>query len=310
MTIFRTYILPRYIAAILLPVLLVTACTKESEKLPWSLITSFQLADAGGNPLQAAITANEIIIYWPFGQPMPAEMTPVITVSEKAVVSPATGIKVPLKSGTNYAVTAENGNSTAYKVRIVSSQPYPVINTPDMGYQFITPGIPTNLSALYVIPDPAQTHISLISAAGKKIPMAIDSITRERIYYKYPAPIDSGRYTLMLETGIYTINRKSDLYVRNTEPALEDYGQLRVKRGDTFTLKAQGLGVITEALLILNAQGETQRIEVIGNTQTAVTLKIPAAIPAATYAYGIVLNDRYYAYENYIGLEQPVTVTP
>ncbi|SEW26324.1 hypothetical protein [Chitinophaga arvensicola] len=289
--------------------LLLSACTKENAKLPYSEITSFNIPYGNGQSLSAAIDGQDIIVYWPFEQQMPTEITPQITVSDQAAVKPASGAKVALSSATSYTVTAQDGSTVIYKIRIVSVQPTPVVTAlQNDWYSFIGPGYKDKLDALYVIRDSSRTHLSVISGAGKKVPLIIDSITRERIYYTMPAVLDTGKYRMFLETGSFSFTGKTDLYYREHEPELEDYGNLTLKRGQTFTLKGKYLNKVTAALIMPDFVNQFD-LEVISNTATSVTLRLPASVPAGTYAGGIAIEDLYYRYSNYYSIESPIIVT-
>lgn len=289
--------------------LLLCACTKEDAKLPYSEITSFNIPYGDGQALSAAIDGQDIIVYWPFEEKMPAEIAPQITVSDQAAVKPASGAKVALSSATTYTVTAQDGSTVIYKIRIVSVQPTPIVTAlQNEWFSFIGPGMKDGLAALYVIRDSSRTHLSLISTKGGKVPLTIDSITREKIYYTLPPVLDTGKYRMLLETGSFSLNGKMDLYYRPGEPELEDYGTLTLKRGQTFKLKAKNLNKIVSALILPDFVNQFD-LEVISNTATEVTLRLPANVPAGTYTGGIAIEDEYYRYRNIYGIESPIIVT-
>ncbi|MFY0252481.1 hypothetical protein ACDQ55_00860 [Chitinophaga sp. 30R24] len=287
--------------------LLLHACTKEEAKLPYSSITSFTFTDANGAPLSAAISGQDIIIYWPFEQPLPTGITPQIAVSDEAVIKPASGAKVALSAATSYTVTAQSGSTTIYHLKIVAVQPSPDVKFLQAdGYTFFYTNEETSFPALFLIQDTVRTHLSLLSCNGKKIPVAIKSITRDNIMYKYPAALDSGRYKLVLETGKYTITGKTDYYYRPNEPEFEIVQNLQLKRGQTFTLKGKYLDEITSAIMYSDVEAA---ITVVSNTGTEATFRIPDNMPTGTYD-GIAILDRYYRYDNYYYMDAPLEIIP
>ncbi|MCW3463114.1 hypothetical protein [Chitinophaga nivalis] len=306
MNIFRKYILPCAAVLFLTAAFLLQACTKETAKLPYTQLESFTIADAAGKPLSAAITGQDIVIYWPYEQTMPATITPQLTVTDKATVAPASGVAVPFVAGTSFTVTAENGTTTQYHLKIVSSQPQPVINLPAGSFINTFPGSPGRLSAYYLLPDAVRTKLSFISTKGDKIPLRIDSIRRDMVYYTTPATLDTGMYKLMVQSGNHTVNPATMFLYMGEAPELDTYGDLRIKKGQTFTLKGQRIKTIKTAQLLANGDLGPS-LEVVGSTATTVTLRVPDNMPAGTYD-GIFLGYRFYLIEDVFGAESPIVV--
>jgi hypothetical protein len=71
-------------------------------------------------------TAKTVKAEVPIGTDL-TKLTPTLTVSEKATVSPATGVVQDFSKAVTYTVTAEDGSTLAYTVTIVVSMP--VVNT-------------------------------------------------------------------------------------------------------------------------------------------------------------------------------------
>lgn len=288
--------------------LLLTACTKEDAKLPYSQITSFTIKDADGNTLSAAITDQDIIVYWPFGQALPADITPQITVSDQATIKPASGEKISFNGSATYVVTAQNGATASYKIKIISNQPTPVLTGLQTGSQFIVPGTVMNINHLYLIPDKSRTHFSLISKTGEKLPCPVVDITRDRADFTLPQTLDTGRYNLQVESGTYSAIVKTVFLYRFGYPELYDYGALTLKRGQTFTVNGNYLTHITKASLYLDFSKD-RPIEVISNTGTTVTLRIPPDFPVGTYQGGLLMTNVFYDIQDGVGYDTPIVIT-
>jgi hypothetical protein len=288
--------------------LLLTACTKEDAKLPYSQITAFTIKDADGNTLSAAITDQDIIVYWPFGQTLPADITPQITVSDQATIKPASGERVAFNGNATYVVTAQNGTTASYKIKIISNQPTPVLTGLQIGSQFILPGTVMNINHLYLIQDKSRTHFSLISKKGEKLPCPVVDITRDRAGFTFPQTLDTGRYNLQVESGTYSAIVKTVFLYRAGFPELYDYGALTLKRGQTFTVSGNYLTQISKASLYLDFSKD-RAIEVISNTATTVTLRIPLDFPVGTCEGGLGMTNVFYDVQDAIGYDTPIVIT-
>lgn len=289
-------------------VFMLCACKKETSRLPYNQITSFVIPDADGKSLAAAVSGQDIIVYWPFGQAQPAEVSPQITVTEKATVKPASGEKISFNGDAIYTVTAESGATATYRLKIVSNQPVPVIRGMDGGSEQIGPGGTLYTGHLYLLQDKSRNKISLISKSGEQLPCIIKEITRDRFAFQFPAKLDTGRYNLQITSGNYTTIVKKIFLYRLGNPELYDYGQLTVKRGQTFTVNGNYISVVTKAVLYLDFS-RSLPIEVVGNTATTITLRIPQNFPVGTCQGGMLLTNTYYNITDDFGLDVPVTIT-
>ena len=102
---------------VLAALMLLTSCKKESSE---KKILSFQF---GSPAVEATINENAktIVAVVPFGTDVTA-LVPVITVSEKASVSPASGLPQNFTNPVTYIVTAEDGSQAIYTVTVTVDQ--------------------------------------------------------------------------------------------------------------------------------------------------------------------------------------------
>jgi len=89
-------------------------------------MTSFKIGDAVG-----AITSNAVSVIMPSGTDL-ASLSPAITVSSGATVSPASGAAVNFANPVTYTVTAENGTAKSYivTVRAVTLDSISIVSNP------------------------------------------------------------------------------------------------------------------------------------------------------------------------------------
>lgn len=97
------------LCVILTSLVLLTGCNKESSE---KKITSFKLA---GLNIYGTITENPktIVALVPAGTDV-TSLVPIITISEKATISPASGVPTDFTNPVTYTVTAEDGSKATY----------------------------------------------------------------------------------------------------------------------------------------------------------------------------------------------------
>ncbi|MBL1407250.1 hypothetical protein [Sphingobacterium faecale] len=142
---------------------LLASCSKteyEPTKLPYKEITKFAIAGfVAGDTVTGVITTDEILVYWDQAVPLPETITPKISVSTGARISPAAGTTVTLHEQTKFTVTADDGSTQDYRIKFILQQPDPIIlstNTTVLqwtdspflgitGQYFLAGGDPTNI---------------------------------------------------------------------------------------------------------------------------------------------------------------------
>ena len=123
------YSLGLLIISILFIVGLVAACKKDPDPVAKSLAKALSSFTFGSlSPAVAgSINGNTVTATVPFGTTVTA-LAPTIVVSDKATVSPASGVAKDFSNAVTYTVTAEDGTRQAYIANIVAP-PAPVITT-------------------------------------------------------------------------------------------------------------------------------------------------------------------------------------
>lgn len=289
-------------AALLLVWLTIGACSKETVQAPYPYneLKTFQVVVGPGDTIPAAISNGNIILYWPFDHEVPDSITPLITISERAVVSPASGIRVSPKDSVSYVVTAETGATASYKLRLVVNQPDLLINdqTDIVGRLEAT----TDIGGItYLIPDTAFTAAYLVSASGEETRCVINGFTElganeYAINMATPA-VDTGSYKLKVVSGTHTVTSERE-YVKIIYPFPTVDGlttALTLKRGGTFKLNGTNMRGMVAGRARL-AGGQTYyNLELVEFDLTSVTYRIPADFPLGNY------NLLHAAFQNYLG---------
>jgi len=267
--------------------LAVYSCKKEYAEFPYNDLEKFVITDNNGAELKAAIQDDKIIIYYPPLQTIPDSIKPLITVSDRATVSPASGTKIPFQEGTTFTVTAQDGSTKKYTLQAALNQPPLAFTT---GSTLL--GTWVTLSGEYFITDTSQTKVSLIGMDKKehKIPGSLfTTFTAAQITANLPAKlgIDTGTYTVKLVSGKRTAEQGPIVI----GPAAVKYSYPNIstiKRGEEYTvtdtsgyammIKRNGENINRGISLYVN-NSQVVPVQVTLLTATQLTFKIPADCP-------------------------------
>ncbi|WP_123864732.1 hypothetical protein [Chitinophaga barathri] len=259
-----------------------TACKKEYEQYHHTHIISFTIADVNGSPVKALTDSGRISISWLHAWPLPDSVTPEIVLPEGAVITPASGTKVPLKEGFIYTITAADGTKQTWKLKLDIRQAEPVMT--------IQPGTVVRTGSVFTISgnnfveDLAQTSLFLVDKNGADtIRLPVTALTFQSVSVTIPATVDTGSYYIKMISGIKTAYSAS-VKVMYPLPVITWSTGTTYKRGETVTLKGTGLRNITGVGLGSTAiEGPFHALEVISHKIDEITLKIPADFPQAPY---------------------------
>ncbi|GEP93803.1 hypothetical protein [Chitinophaga cymbidii] len=279
------------------------ACKKETEHAPYPYhrITSFAVQTNGADSVSGAITADTVIIYWPYHLPLPEQVRPKVTVSENATVSPASGTAVDFATGTKYTVEAQDGGLKDYFLKVIVQQPaiqlytgfgQSVVFGSDMTYDNST-------TLRYVIRDNQQTHYFLVDAENNEAELPVtfytagrDSMMRVKVPEKgqiaagpYRIKVTSGTQSVITENAVLgVVNGWEDRPVVN-----ELSGSMTWKRGETITFEGTQFADMQGARLYSLpdwwTETELGALELVSATATSATYRIPDTLPTGTYTF-------------------------
>lgn len=242
-----------------------SSCKKTTNEIdyPFTEIKSFTVPGVNGGELSVAIDQNTLTLYWPGYTNIPDSIAPVIVVAERAKISPASGKKVALKDGLTYTVTAQNGTSVSYKLRVVNNQAPPQIN--DESPVSVNQYDQINLSGRvnYLISDPGKTNAYVVDGSGQEIRLMIVDLGRTTLnlfvdtYDQTHLP-PPGKYKLKVVTGDKSITSKTDFITINKVDFASPYifnassQPIKAKRGTRVTLPFRNLSGNTVNLISLD----------------------------------------------------------
>jgi hypothetical protein len=285
-----------YSACLTMALLLVTACDTEYENAPYSykeLLTFSFTAD--GTPVDAAIAEGLILVYWPHTLAIPATITPQLSVSEKATITPASGASIQLQDDVTYTVKAEDGSTATYTVKVIINQPPLSLDTENPTVAAF--GQPADIRGTNILLDANRTSLSLIATNGKETQMDIDTIVDafatgfgSNIVIRLPeegaTALDTGWYKIKVTSGVRTATTTTPaFYIRYPYPSFNVIeNAITVHPGETFTLAGRYFRQMEDArVLVQDGSEEYYTITKVSYTSTEVTYRVPEDIPAQEY---------------------------
>jgi hypothetical protein len=282
--------------------MLTYSCKKEYPDFPYHEIEKFSLKDASGTALNAAIQSTDIIVYWPPFQEQPDSIQPQIAVSDRATITPKSGVKIPFKEGFSYEVKAQNGSIKTYTLKIANNQPLPYFELNEL---VINLNRSMSIAGDYFIPDITQTSIFLVDKNKKETQLTINDISNSGLVANIPLVLshDTSHYYIKLITGKRTLT-KGPYYIDRPALALgtitlpEDV--LIVKRGQSIVFKHSAIsGTLkyyaqTGRYASVYTTNRIFRNVPMQITDTEITLTIPQDFPlGVTYGHiSFLIEDK------------------
>lgn len=300
--------------------LLLSSCKKESPDFPYAEIINFSITDANGAPLKGVINNDEIIIYWPPEQQIPETVTPLITVSERANVQPASNTPVTFIDGTSFMVTAQDGTKKTYQLKRIVNVPKPYITsfngiTSYNDKDFVLVGEQLSFNGDYFNMNDDQLKVFLVAADGSKVQIRTDSMISP---INIRAIIDEtalGSYTtIRLESTPHIINVEREFEViEDPRPIFTEFSApLVLKRGQEYKLVGKNLDKVEELQLNNENSNDFIPVEIVNVSSNEVTIKIPLEFPLNTYqAMGFSYEPNSYFSDTFGAtyLPNPITIT-
>ena len=272
----------------------VMSCKKEHEQYSYTGINSFSFADtANGRNAIAYINTDSstIEVNWLYEWKAMDSIAPVITLPPGASIEPASGKRIAFKDGVNYTVTAQNGAGKVYVLRKILKQPQPAFVFTVDSVSVRQGGI-VSATVLNVINDTLQTKLWLVNnrtLANNSI--RLNAITEQGIGFSIPASMDTGYYTLQLQTGLYTIKAPVVYRVMLPVPTISATSPTtNIKTGDNITFTGKGFGEIAEVWCSTSSAGTYYRFPVVAQTAATLTVKVPADAVAGVYTYERIIS--------------------
>lgn len=273
-----------------------SSCKKEYTSSPYNQIEQFTITDSIGNELKAVIGSdNSITLYWPPFQSVPDSINPVITVADKATISPAAGKAVAFTSNTVYTVTAQDGSKQEYHLNPVINEPSPTFGVTNDGTlrlgDFLT------ISGEYIIADTVQTRLYL-SFSNREVQL-FTALLRPfyiQAYLPSATSADTGYCNIRLVTGTHTvvhgpyyIGKPVYTYNSTYSYTLKETGTA-IKKGSliNFTIAASGdaapyySNYIGAQLSLTDNTAVYYPTELVSQTATTLQCRVPADMPTGT----------------------------
>lgn len=269
-----------------------SACKKEYPALPYTDILAFSVKDANGEPLKAVIENNEIILHWPIGQVVPQEITPSITIADKASISPAAGTKVSFSESVTYTVKAEDGTVTTYKLKPVVNSFIPMIKAFHgvriyKTKSFVMTNSDVQLGGDLFDVTEGKTQVFFVNAGGQDVPVKIKSMTP--ISVSLDPNVVTGNYQGVKVTS----GNKTSFFSQTFEVIVDPRPMFlatafttasTIKRTAQFTITGgTNLDKINAAALYSDATDKFIAVNLKTVTANSITFDLPAGFPLGKY---------------------------
>jgi hypothetical protein len=293
-----------YLGSLAAGMALITSCKKETEyaSSPYNKIENFAVTTDGSGVINAAVSGDSILVYWPAYATLPTTISPVIRVSENATVTPASGTAVNLATGTKFTVTSQSGAARNYFMKLVLNQPGIRFNE-NISYAVLKGGvfsINTNRDVKYLVEDAASTKAYLVNTAGTEEELRISFQVRNNIHYvdvtiPENIPFSEGAYKLKFSSGQVSAVTAEALvgiiYPESKRPkATPLTASITVKRNSSLTFSGTSFVDMKDARVYgYNADWSEREIGTFALesfTTTSATYKVPADFPKGTYELG------------------------
>jgi len=197
-----------------------SSCTKteyDHQKQPYNDIKVFTITGSYGAPVKGLVKDDTIMVYWNPDVALPATISPEIVISDKAVISPASGTAVAFKDTTTYTVIAEDGSLKKYHLEIALNVPTPVLKSANNPAVWLSTTQLT-ISGEYFLANTDTSQISVYMqrvSDGIEIPLTLvkSRISNYTIVANLPpfsAEQDTGIHRLYVKAG-YRIAQSIDV---------------------------------------------------------------------------------------------------
>ena len=252
--------------------IILQSCNKteyEQEARPYMDILSFEFENQAMDreKVYGLISDDSIIVYWRPDIEQPATVTPTIQVSTGASIHPASGVSVSFSEGTTYTVTAENGQSKEYVLKVKTNREVPILsaivgnfdylNIVDQGSWTVAPinqeksGAYLNFLGEYFLTTGDASDIKvymqrLHDGYEFDLPINMETVTHTSMQVEMPkfsTQLDTGRHRVWVQIGDLVSDSK-DIFMRAPHLALHgkidaEFLQMNseIYTGQTLTLK-------------------------------------------------------------------------
>lgn len=280
------------------------SCKKETEQAPnpYNSIELLSISAGENEKINASFHNDSIIIYWPSYLSKPAKVTPQITVSDKATITPASGTEVAFATGTKFTVKAQNGTAKDYFFKVIINQPD--IQVQEATYATVKGGTITvnnGREMRYLTRDANLTKFYIIDNANKEtqIPLEFAELADGSPIMRIKVPdtddIKVGAYKIKItseeRTYVSTGAMFGVLYPNSVKPKVNEIkAPVTVKQGETITFNGTGFFDMKEARVYgYDANWneiEVATLELVSSTATSATYRIPTTFRAGTYQLG------------------------
>ncbi|MCR6641688.1 MAG: DUF5018 domain-containing protein [Sporocytophaga sp.] len=226
-------------------------------------------------------------------------LTPTITISEKASIQPSSGISQNFTTPVEYVVIAEDGSSQKYEVTVeielnTSFTLNPIANTSVQqdgnlllsGNNF---GSPSNIKVvLRNVQSGEETEIKAASWS-----------TSEVLFFHIPEDLPLGKYAAKLFIGNESLETDTNIEVFVHTHEISSVSKTLVKPDDTIIIKGKYFASKDNIVQVLK-DGHFYNLEILSETSTAIEVKFSGNMPSGEFTLCVISNKTQIRYSSSI----------
>jgi len=224
--------------------IIMAGCKKEytNQPTPYNSIRAFTIDYNATTKLNAIITGDSILVYWPGYKALPVSVTPEIIVSDNATVTPASGQAIDFKEGASYTVTAQDGSVAVYKLHINVLQSDPSL--PEERLQVELGGTWEISGFSNLIPDTGLTKLYLIGKSGNEVNVPLNTIAYDNTTFLTTittspvsdAAVPTGYYKYKIVTNTRSLTSADSAIRVYARPVVSGFSPVKAGAGSTVTI--------------------------------------------------------------------------
>lgn len=238
-------------------------------------------------------------------------LAPTIQVSDKAVVSPASGAAQDFSSPVKYKVTAEDGSSQEYEVKVaVEAQTGPTISLePHVGAREVEQGAFLFVYGENFGTDASKAKIILESTSSEtviELPALAPLFSDARIVVSIPEDAPLEDYKVKVVVNNQSAYMEEVFTVVLPKPEIEEIAPLTVIRGEAIVISGKYFAEAGNEVIISKGTSKTS-ILILSESTTTIEARISSSQEPGEYSIMVKSNGKETHFSEKLTVNKPST---
>lgn len=274
------------------------------EKNNAKAITSFKFSEFTPEVVGTISEADKkILLIVPFGTNVTA-LVPTITVSDKASVTPHSGISNDFTEPTTYVVKAEDGSEQSYLVTVTVAEDEAVVIDK-------LPETSVKLEETFAIHgsnfgDPSSITIVFKKVGGdEEVEIeATEESNSNTLYFEIPTDIQVGEYNIILRIGDDSFELDEVVTISTPSPEITGIDKTTVTSGESVTITGKYFAESGNKVWFV-AEGFMFGAEIESESATSITVTVPVTFTKGEHTLLIEVGESEVEYSGVITIGDP-----